>query len=83
MDVWRLPKPSEMRKALVALLSFVATAVAIALASGDLVPVEYARWAIFLTALANVYGVYKIPNDRAPGTPRAEAENLSVRETDG
>jgi hypothetical protein len=72
-------KPAEARKAIVGLVSFLATAATLALAQGDVIPTANARWVVFGSALLNAYLTFRVPNDRAPGTSRDEADDLSVR----
>lgn len=74
-----MTKPAEARKAIVALVSFLVIGANVVLAQADLVEPETARWVTFGAALLNAYLTFRVPNDRAPGTPAGEADDLSVR----
>lgn len=76
-----LPKASEARKAIVAVLSLVGVVLTVALAQGDVIPAQATKWVVLTLAVLNAVGVYRVPNDRAPGTPEAVANRMSVRET--
>lgn len=76
---WRLPSPREMRKALVGFLNFLAVAVTLGLAQGDLIPEAAVKWLVFGLAVGNAVGVFRLPNDKAKGTPPEVAADMSVR----
>ena len=75
-----LPKPSEARKAIIALASGAGVILTLALAQGNVIPEGAAKYVLLTLAALNAFGVYQAPNDRAPGTPPAVAAELSVRE---
>jgi hypothetical protein len=54
----KLPKPAEMRKAIVAVVGVVAQAIALGILSGDAL-----HWAQVIVALATAVGVYGIRNE--------------------
>jgi hypothetical protein len=49
------------RKALIAVATFVVTAIAFAL-DGNLIPAEAVRYVVPVVQLAGAYGVYRVPN---------------------
>ena len=71
-DRWRIPRPSEVRKALVALAGFGAIAVSTILAVGpELIPAQYLPWVHVALGVASLCGVYGVRNAPAPKpTPR-------------
>lgn len=53
----------QLRKTLVAVASFLLVVISLALAQGDLIPDALMKWAIFVIAVGNAYGVFRVPND--------------------
>jgi len=68
-------KLSEARKGVVAFLSMLAIVLSLALAQGDVIPEGGLKWTVLALAVANAFGVYRVPNDRAPST----TAHLNVR----
>ena len=67
--------PGEIRKTLVAVAGFAATAASLALAQGDVIPEAWAKWAVLLVTLSTTYGVFKAPNDDLPALNRVRAHS--------
>jgi hypothetical protein len=62
---------SEIRKTLVGVVGFALTVLATILTVGpDLIDEDLLPWVIVALAVGSSYGIFKVPNQPAPGQPR-------------
>lgn len=76
---WKIPSPRECRKAIIGFLNLAAVVLTLALAQGDVIPEGYVKFVALALGVMNAVGVFRVPNDKAKGTPPEVAADLSVR----
>lgn len=68
---------SQIRKFVVALLSFVLTVLSVVLTVNvDLLPASWLPWIVIFVAVCGSYGVFRVPNNALPEPPLVDPRGL-------